>query len=112
MEDDGPHLVPAGQVHRGDGADTLAVQDDVLGRDAESSAQRVPGRLYIGVEVLLRRLSAGHPVPTVVVTGGWNMNTGANITSRAKYEDLHCNIEYSEIFLDNIGYLVKAHRNV
>ena len=84
MEDDGPHLVPAGQVHCGDGANTLAVQDDVLWRDAESGAQRLPGRLYISVEVLLGGLPARHPIAAVVVTGGWNMNIDANVTSRAK----------------------------
>ena len=53
MEDDGPHLVPAGKIHSGDGTDALTVEDDVLWRDAKPRAQSVPGGLYISVKIFL-----------------------------------------------------------
>ena len=67
VEDDGANLVPAGEVHGGDGADTLAVEDDVLRRDSQPRAESVPGRLYVGVQILLWGFSFRHPVATVVV---------------------------------------------
>ena len=53
MEDDGPHLVPTGEVDSGDGPDALTVEDDVLRRDAQPRAQSVPGGLDISVQILL-----------------------------------------------------------
>lgn len=40
MEDHSGALVPGRQVHGGNGADALTVQDDVLGADAEPASTR------------------------------------------------------------------------
>ena len=67
MEDDGPDLVPAGEVHSWDGADALTVENDVLRGDAEPGAQGVPGGLDVSVQILLGGFPLGHAVAAVVV---------------------------------------------
>ena len=60
-------VVPRGQVHGRHGPDALSVQDDILGADAELGPHGVPRRLDVGVQVLLARPTAGHPVAGIVV---------------------------------------------
>ena len=67
MEDDGADLVPGGQVDGGHGADALAVQDDVLRGNAVLGAKVVPGRVHVGVQVLLARLAGARAVAGVIV---------------------------------------------
>ena len=77
MEDAGTHLEPTGEVDGGDGADALAVEDDVLWADAELGAHGVPRRLDVRVQVLLARLAARHPVAAVVVAEDVAVDPGA-----------------------------------
>ena len=77
MEDHGADLVLGGEVHGGHGADALAVEDDVLGRDSQPSPHRVPSGLDVRVQVLLRRLALAHAVPTVVVAEDVAVDPGA-----------------------------------
>ena len=46
----------------------LSVEDDVFRGDSVLGAQRVPGTLNVGVQVLLRGLAGARAVPGVIVT--------------------------------------------
>jgi len=46
----------------------LSVEDDVFRGDSVLGAQRVPGTLDVGVQVLLRGLAGARAVPGVIVT--------------------------------------------
>ena len=67
VEHHAAELVPRRQVDGGHGTDALAVQDHRVGRDAVPAVQRLPRRLDVGVQVLLRRPARAVAVARVVV---------------------------------------------
>lgn len=67
MQYDAGAVVSRGQVNRGHRAYALSVQDNVGRADTVSDAQRVPGGLYVRVEVFLGGLAGAGAVARIVI---------------------------------------------
>ena len=67
MQDDAGAVVARGQVDRGHGAYRLTVEHNVRRTNAVADAQRIPRRLYVGVQVLLGGRAGAGAIARVVV---------------------------------------------
>lgn len=67
MENDGADFVPSGEIDGGNGADALAVEDDIFRADAVASSESVPGGVDVGVKIFFRGFTAGDSVAGIIV---------------------------------------------
>lgn len=67
MQDHGSHFVSGRQIDGGHGADALAVQYDIFGAYAVAGPKRLPGGVYVRVQITFARLTVADAVTGIIV---------------------------------------------